>query len=209
MSVAPVILAAGASQRLGEPKALVDLGGRSVIQRLVEVVQALPGAPLVITGHHHAEIEAHAARWAPDAEVAYNPDWSEGRTSGVVVAASRRPGADLLICPADVPLVSAALIDSLAAEWIRRGAPARGWLAPSVEGPPPHGRRFGHPILIGARLASEARELSADAPLRDLRARAGPLLALATSDLAILDDLDAPEDLRTLRERLERPPRAR
>ena len=57
MSVAPVILAAGASRRLGEPKALADLGGRSVIQRLVEVLGELPAAPLVITGHHHAEIE--------------------------------------------------------------------------------------------------------------------------------------------------------
>lgn len=209
MSVAPVILAAGASRRLGEPKALADLGGRSVIQRLVEVLGKLPAAPLVITGHHHAEIEAHAARWAPGAEVTYNPDWSEGRTSGVALAAARLPGADLLICPADVPLVSAALIDSLAAEWLRHGAPARGWLAPSVEGPPPEGRRFGHPILLGARLASEARELPADAPLRELRDRAAPLLSLATSDRAILDDLDAPEDLRALRERLEGPSRPR
>ena len=34
MNLAPVILAAGASRRLGEPKALADLGGRSVLERL-------------------------------------------------------------------------------------------------------------------------------------------------------------------------------
>lgn len=203
-----MILAAGASRRLGEPKALANLGGRSVLRRLVEVVEGLSIAPLIITGHHHAEIEAHAARWVPGAEVAYNPIWSEGRTSGVVLAAARRPEADLMICPADVPLVSASIVESLAAEWKRRGRPARGWLAPSVEVHPGQERRFGHPIIMGAGLASQAQGLPGDAPLRSLRDRAHPLLTLATAELAILDDLDTPEDLRALQKRLDRGPRA-
>lgn len=206
MSVTPVILAAGASRRLGEPKALADLGGQSVLRRLVEALRGLPRPPLVITGHHHAETHAHAARWAPDAEVVFNPDWEEGRTSGVALAAARRRGHDLLVCPVDVPLVNAGLIEALAEEWQRQGSPARGWLAPSVVIDPHKERRFGHPIIMGAQLASEAKGQATDAPLRALRDRAAPLLAMATSDPAILDDLDTPEDLRSLRERLQGPP---
>ena len=145
MSVAPVILAAGASRRLGEPKALANLGGRSVLRRLVEVVEGLSSAPLIITGHHHAEIEAHAARWVPGAEVAYTRSGARadlGRGAG----RARRPEADLMICPADVPL-SASIVESLQ----RREAPGRRprLLAPSVEVHPGQGQ-FGHPIIMGA-----------------------------------------------------------
>jgi len=206
VSLAPVILAAGASRRLGEPKALADLGGQSVLERLARALEGLSRTPLVITGYHHVEIQAHAARRTPEVEVILNPSWEEGRTSGVALAATRRPGEDLLVCPADVPAVSPALIESLAEEWHRRGAPPRGWLAPSVEVVPRQERRFGHPIILGAHLASLAGEQPADAPLRRLRDSAAPLLTLPTSELAILDDLDTPEDLRSIRERLQGDP---
>lgn len=217
MSLAPVILAAGASRRLGQPKALADLGGQSALERLVEALLAssppstLAGGsrlldrrpPLVITGHHDAEIRAHVARTGLKVESSFHRGWAQGRTSGVALAAELRPGSDLLICPVDVPLVGPALLRSLAEEWQRIGAPSRGWLAPFL---PPRGDRiprYGHPLVMGATLAERAAALVPDAPLRDLRHAAEPLASLETSDQAILDDLDTPGDLEALRRRLE------
>lgn len=203
MSLAPVILAAGASRRLGEPKALADLGGRSALERLSDALRRVSPTPLVITGCHHREIQDHVARWAVDVEVLFNPAWLRGRTSGVALAAARHPGVDLMICPVDVPLIAAALVETLAERWQALGCPATGWLAPSIIPSGSERPRFGHPVIVGAALAAQANGLGPDAPLRLLRARAVPTASTETTDPAILDDLDTPEDLRALRARLE------
>ena len=82
-----MVLAAGASRRLGEPKALADLGGRSALARLCAALAANGGAPvLVVTGRHDAEIRAHAEAEGLDVELLHNPDWERGRTSSVARA---------------------------------------------------------------------------------------------------------------------------
>jgi len=217
VTLAPVVLAAGASRRLGHPKALADLGGQSALCRLLAALGGLqadtPSAseasgravaerPLVITGHHDREIRAHLQPATLDAELAFNPDWSAGRTSSVALAARLRPGSDLLVCPVDVPLVGSALMRHLAEEWHQLGAPPLGWLAPYTCPRSGQERRYGHPLILGAKLAEQAAALEPDTPLRVLRVRAAPLASVESADTAILDDLDTEADLKALRQRL-------
>lgn len=209
-----VILSAGASSRLGQPKALATLGGRAVLDWMLSAArQALPngGPALLITGAHHPEISAyleqgaaqHASPLAP--EVVRSVRWRDGRTAGVQVAATMNPGVDLMIWPADVPLVAGSSLGALLQEWDRMGQPARGWLAPTLKEALDTGSkaRFGHPVILGAELASEVHGLAPDAPLRALRAKASPLASLVVDDAAIVDDLDTPLDLERLRRRIE------
>ncbi len=206
MSTGPalVVLAAGASARLGEPKALARLRpepGGTALELLLAAGAAL-GDPraLVVSGPDHAAI----ARSLPAAieagvEVCVNEDWAAGRTGSVRCAVVLRPGRDLCLAPVDVPLVPAAVFAALASEWERRGRPARGWLAPYVL---QAGRqRFGHPVIVGRGLAADLKAFPPQDPLHALRARAAPLLALAVESASILDDLDTPADLARLRER--------
>lgn len=195
-----VVLAAGASSRLGEPKALARLrdgAGGTALELLLSAGAALGDArPLVVTGHEHAAI----ARAAPaGAEVRRNERWQEGRTGGVALAAHLRPGRDLCVAPVDVPLVPAGVFAALAEEWSRRGAPESGWLGPFVleDGT----RRFGHPVILGRGLARDVKGFPAGSPLSAVRARAAPLLSLLVAGPAILDDLDSPADLARLRAR--------
>ncbi len=193
MSVALVVLAAGASERLGACKALVDLAGRTPIERLCAagaVFDAVP--PLVVTGADHDAIAAAAV----GVELAFNADWRSGRTSGVALAARLRPGLDLCIAPVDVPLVPANVFAELDAAWCAAGAPPRGWLAPCTHA---GGRRHGHPIVIGRGLAPDLAGAGKDLPLRRLRGRAHPLLETAVDSIRIHDDLDTPDDLDRLR----------
>lgn len=195
-----VVLAAGASERLGEPKALARLrDGASgcALELLLGAGSALGDRPvLVVTGRDHAAI-AELAR--DDVEVRYNPRWSLGRTSSVQFAHELRAGRDLCLAPVDVPLVPSTVFTALAAEWSRRGTPPRGWLSPCVERP--GCRRFGHPVIVGHELLDDLKAFPPGRPLRWLRERAAPLLALGVTSAAILDDLDLPSDLARLRAR--------
>jgi CTP:molybdopterin cytidylyltransferase MocA len=198
VTIALAILAAGASERLGEPKALARIGEKSAVEHLLAAGAALGDPrPLVIAGAHAAEIErACAAR----AEVAFNPRWSEGRTGGVALAHALRPGLDLCLAPVDAPLVPGAVFAALAQAWNAAGEPELGWLAPHFPpGAPPGGRRYGHPVVAGRRLLDRLGALAPGAPLRSLRALAEPLFSIGTDRAAVLDDLDTPEDLERLR----------
>jgi len=194
-----LILAAGESRRLGAPKALVPLREAPPVHPLGILLEAarpcFGPAPLVVAGAH-----ATAIREALDGEVELlvNPRWAQGRTGGVLLAHDHRPTHDLCIAPVDVPAVEGAVFSALVQAWAEAGAPARGWLAPSL-GDEQGRKRFGHPIVCGHLLLDEISGLDPDTPLKALRDRAHPLLDHPVEVDTILDDLDTTEDLERIR----------
>ncbi len=196
MKPALVVLAAGASARLGECKALVALTPRTPLELLLENGVVFDGAPpLVVTGVDHARIQRALP---PGVAIAFNARWSTGRTSSVQCAHALRVGLDLCIAPVDVPLVPRSVFEALSQAWHAHGSPARGWLAPR------HGDRFGHPIVVGRALLEELAGFEPAEPLRGLRERALPLVSVPVECPEILDDLDCPGDFERLRSRFSR-----
>jgi CTP:molybdopterin cytidylyltransferase MocA len=199
-----VILAAGASERLGQCKALVDLGGASALARLIRSASDAGAFEIaVVTGAHDPEIADELARIAvaPSVRRLFNPQWKRGRTGSLTLAASHFPDRALLVAPIDVPLVQPGTFRRLFEDWERAGDPPRGWLAACLDA----GGRFGHPIVLGRALAAVLPERDPGSALALVRAHADPLWAVRVSDPAILDDLDTPEDLKKLRARLRYP----
>src|SRR5580698_5016379 len=80
--VAALVLAAGASRRLGSPKQMATLGGETLLERSVRVAREAGLMPiLVVVG---AEWELVLARSSlGDVVIIVNEEWAEGMASSI------------------------------------------------------------------------------------------------------------------------------
>ncbi|MBL4771491.1 MAG: NTP transferase domain-containing protein [Planctomycetes bacterium] len=193
-----VILAAGASSRLGQPKALVPLPKGAPLIRLLDAWPALGPAPIVVTGAHHVEISAALEASHAQVQILQNKGWAQGRTGGLQAAIEFCPDRDFVVAPVDCPRIPRRVFEALLEAWSLAQAPPMGWCAPCVRDPRTGKNRHGHPILIGRALLREALCMGADDPLRNLRTLAQPSFAALVSHTEILEDLDTPADLEQL-----------
>ena len=82
--IAGIILAAGASSRMGTPKALLDYRGESFVGRLVRVLGASFQPVIVVLGYHADVIRQKVPAIA---NIVVNPDPSRGQFSSSLAAA--------------------------------------------------------------------------------------------------------------------------
>lgn len=116
MKIAAIVLAAGESKRLGQPKQLIAFQGQTLVCRAVELAACAGCLPVVVvTGAYSTEVEQ--ALQSTRCETTHNPDWMQGM--GTSVAAGVRHVVQtylveaVLIQTCDQPLISLAHLDSL------------------------------------------------------------------------------------------------
>ena len=82
-SVATVILAGGASRRMGSPKQLLPYLGRPILQHVVDLAAgAVPGGLLVVLGHAARRIES-ATDFPSRAKIVVNRDYASDQASSL------------------------------------------------------------------------------------------------------------------------------
>ena len=183
MKVAAIILAAGASTRMGQPKQLLKLGGELLLERAIRVAEQAGCAPIVVVlGAHSDEIlVACNLEWA---DVVMNSNWREGMASSVRCGVQRIAGkcdaALLMVC--DQPAVSSGHLRKLM-DRCTGGAVASSYA----------GRR-GVPACFPASKFEELLLLSGDSGARNLLALT-PAIELTGGEL----DIDTPLTLETAR----------
>lgn len=189
--IGAVILAAGASTRMSQPKQLLPVGGKSLLRHVADTVLASPAWPVVIVLGAHAEaIRPEVARLP--VLLVENPGWAEGLASsirtgmGVLESFSQSLEAALLVL-CDQPGLSPAAIIRLMDTHRRTG---RAIVAAQYGGHP------GPPVLFARSHFHELLELRGPGGARPLLVRHAD--QLATVDLPELAaDLDTPADYRT------------
>jgi molybdenum cofactor cytidylyltransferase len=110
-AVAAIIIAAGSSRRMGQPKQLLLLDGETLLQRAVRVAEEAGASPvLVVLGAHREQIESHVDRSA--LRIVLNPSWEGGMgtsiRAGLQALEGQAPdtsGVLLMVC--DQPAVTA------------------------------------------------------------------------------------------------------
>jgi CTP:molybdopterin cytidylyltransferase MocA len=194
--LAGIILAAGASSRMGRVKALLPSGdGRTFLARLAATLADAGADPLVVvTGPPHSRLIAAAVRDAAfPLVVALNAAPERGQLSSLVAGLDLLAGQDLegaIVTPVDYPLVSAATVRRLVEAWRVSGAPVAR---------PGCGGAHGHPVIFAARLFDELRSADLSLGARAVIARhAAGVLDVAVDDPGAFEDIDTPEDYRRL-----------
>lgn len=185
----PIILAAGASTRMGTPKALCDFDGRSCLQLALDACrEAGLARPVVVLGFWAAEIRARVPLDA--VTVRLNGLAHHGQTSSLKVGLQALPARAqaFLLYPVDFPLLTAGDVPPLLAAWRTRRHYQRIFI-------PSHARRRGHPVLFDATLRGTFLTLDVTASARDVvDARADEIVYVEHDTPYVLMDMDTPED---------------
>ena len=189
-NVAAIVLAAGRGMRFGEsPKLLAILDGMPLVRHVAEAALASECAPvLVVTGHESEAVSRALA--GLDIRLVDNPDHAAGLSTSLNAGMDALPTSvdAAIVLLGDMPLVTADLIDRIAAVWRESGRPD------AVV--PTHAGRRGNPVLLSRRLSPELATLTGDVGAGLLlRNRAG-VLELPVDDEAVSLDVDTPDSLR-------------
>jgi molybdenum cofactor cytidylyltransferase len=182
-----IVLAAGASTRMGRPKALLQAGDRTFIRAILDTLReaGIGDAVVVIRAGDEAVIaEVTASGFG---RTVVNPRPAEGQLSSLIA------GLDAI----DGPAVDAALVTLVDVPWITSST-VRLLLSRAAESGAPviravHQARHGHPVIFKRRLFDALRQAD---PATGAKAvlRANTIEDVEVPDPGVAEDIDTPED---------------
>ena len=187
--VSVVLLAAGASRRLGRPKQLLDWRGKPLVRYMAEVALSA-GLHEVIAVTGAAEPEVAATLHGLPLKQVFNPSWEDGQSTSVqagLAAAADNVGAIIFVL-VDQPLVNANLLRALANTHAQSMASI---VAPLID------QQRGNPVLFDRRTFADFSALQGDEGARCLFARYRAVWLPWHDDRALLD-IDSESDYQRL-----------
>ena len=193
--VAAVVLAAGRSARMGEPKQMLRVGERTVLEQTLGNVRAADVEEIVLVLGYSAEeiLRELPADLSDGLRIVVNQQYEHGMASslrkGLPAVSGQMNGA--LIVLADQPFVRSETIDRIIERYRRSGAEI---VIPFYEG------QRGNPVLLDRAVFPEAMALEGDTGFRAMFAsHAGDIENVDVDDSGILLDIDDIADYERLR----------
>lgn len=186
-TVDAVILAAGASTRMEQPKPLLEVGDTTFLERAIRILKE-GGCRYVVAVVSDADDWVQRLADATGAAVVVNDDPASEQIVSLRLGMAALPEdwSAVAVLPVDVPLVAPETVRSLVRAFAQHGAPIT---------LPFHNGVAGHPVLIGRAIADEVLERSWDEGVRSIiMTHAHDLREVKVMDPGILIDVDTPED---------------
>ena len=193
-SVGLILLAAGPSTRLGEPKQTLVYEGQTLLQRAVQTALDSPCDPILVV------LGANAETLRPDldelpVQVILNPDWPEGMASsirrGITALTEKSPDIDsaiIMVC--DQPFVNCALLHELVQQKQQHG---HGIIASAYKD------TLGTPALIDKQFFPELLALQGQEGAKKLLFRHAEAVTPIEFPLGTFD-IDTPQDYEALQQ---------
>jgi molybdenum cofactor cytidylyltransferase len=198
-----VILAAGASTRFPGTKQLAKIGGKALIERVLDAIpSALVSETVVVLGHEAeavAEAVAEAMRGKKTVRVVVNEEYEGGMSTsiraGISALAKGTDGALLLL--ADQPFVTRSLLRRML-RIFEAGGPRSEIVAAA------HANIVTPPVVFSRRYFRELEGLEGDQGARAVIERhSGSVSLVRVRSTVALSDVDTREDFEAARRLLE------
>ena len=184
--MAGIILAAGASTRMGDDKALLRWGEKTFLEHLLAALKTSGvGVVRVVLGANAEAVQARL-RFATG-EVVVNPQWEKGQLSSLIAGLDSLPAGMVeaaVVCLVDQPAVSSRVIQTL----LEKFNETRKLIVT-----PTYKSKRGHPVLFSAGLFEELRGAPPEVGARHvLRQHAGEVLEVETEDEGVVLNINDP-----------------
>jgi molybdenum cofactor cytidylyltransferase len=185
--ISAIVLAAGESKRMGQPKMLMPWGESTVLQTVIATIQAAGIMEIhVVTGGARRQVEALVGR---SAQTIFNEEYAKGEMlssiqTGLKVQLSGTTAT--LICLGDQPQLREGIVRKVCETFVNSHAPI---VVPSYQ------MHRGHPWLAARPLWDELMKMKAPLTARNFLQKYSDQIIYVEIDTAtILEDLDTPED---------------
>jgi len=188
--IVAIVLSAGESRRMGFPKALLPIEGKTFLERIVSSLRkSRVGEVLVVLGHRADELKSKLGHLSVN--VIVNRDYQKGQLSSLQAAIrsvdpKRTDG--ILVHLVDHPYLKTNMVN----EMIDRFYTSRKLIVvPSFRG------RRGHPVLFSRDLFPDLLEAPLGRGAKTVvHAHRAETLVISTGDQSILVDIDTREKYR-------------
>ncbi len=188
--ITAIVLAAGPSKRMGQPKMLLPWGEKTVLATVLSTIRKADIPSLVVvTGARRIEVEKICASY--EAIVVHNPDYDNddmlvSLQMGLQTARDKTPAESALICLGDQPQVEEGCVRAVASRFIETGS---NLVVPSYQ------MRRGHPWLAARPLWEEILQMRPPQTPRDFLNRHADDIAYVEVDTpSVLADIDTFEE---------------
>ena len=188
--LAAIILSAGASSRMGRPKALLPYRESTFLEHLIQVTRhTRVGLTRVVLGAGAEEIRKIAK--LDFSMVVVNANWEKGQLSSICEGIRSLESVEtdgIILCPVDHPLVSARLVSDLIGQFYLNRK--------SIVAPTYNGRR-GHPVIFSSALYGELLVAPADKGARAVVwAHSADVLEVPTDEEGVVLNINDPDMMR-------------
>jgi molybdenum cofactor cytidylyltransferase len=184
-----VILAAGESRRMGEPKLLLEFKGKRVIEWVIGSFRSVADEIVVVLGHEPRRLiptlEGLGVRWV------VNENWREGMASSFKRGLTELDHCDaVFLALGDQPFIDREFLKKAIEIWEESA---------KIVNPVYKGKK-GHPVLFDRSLFDEILSLKKSEMIRDVIYRHEDERRLVEAGEWAITDLDTPEALEMLKE---------
>ena len=185
-----LILAAGSSTRLGQPKQLVEFEGQTLIERITHTALSVSDEVLVVLGANIGLIKPKLEAYSDRINIIENKDWKDGMGTSISLGIEHltQKSDAVIILLADQPFISQVLLQNMVQTFANKKFPIVAC---------DYGGQLGVPILFDKSFFPKLLKLKGEQGAKSFLKNYPKEIATISFKEGLFD-IDTPEDLKKL-----------